>query len=91
MHSELCDVFLLIRVENDALASLLLLFMNDLYSFLSLTLMLATYFLLLCKLFDFALLFLCDKSTLLAIIFESTLLQFMQFIIIYSSFRFILS
>ncbi len=55
------------------------------------SIMLATYFLSLCKLFDFTLLFLHDESTLLAIIFESALLQFMQFIIIYSSFRFILS
>ena len=53
--------------------------------------MLATYFLLLRELFNSALLFLRDKSTLLAIIFESALLQFMQFIIIYSSSRFILS
>ncbi len=53
--------------------------------------MLATYFLLLRELFNSALLFLRDKSTLLAIIFESALLQFMQFIIVYSSSRFILS
>ncbi len=39
MHSELHDVFLLIQVEDDASVSLLLLFMNDLCSFLSLTLM----------------------------------------------------
>ncbi len=44
------------------------------------SIMLVTYFSLLCKLF-----------TLLAIIFESALLQFMQFIIIYSSSRFVLS
>ncbi len=34
---------------------------------------------------------LCDKSTLLAIVFESALLLFMQFIIIYSSTWFLLS
>ncbi len=39
MHSESYDVFLLIQVEDDASASLLLLFMNDLCSSLSLTLM----------------------------------------------------
>ncbi len=55
------------------------------------SIMLTTYFLLLCKLFDFTLLFLHDESTLLAIIFKSALLQFMQFIIVYSSSRFILS
>ena len=52
--------------------------------------MLATYFLSLRELFDFTLLFLRNKSTSLAIISESALLQFMQFIVIYSSFRFIL-
>ena len=55
------------------------------------SIMLTTYFLSLCKLFDLALLFLYDKSTSLTIISESALLQFMQFIIIYSSFRFVLS
>ncbi len=55
------------------------------------SIMLITYFLLLRKLFDLTLLFLDDESTLLAIIFESALLQFMQFIVIYSSFKFILS
>ncbi len=55
------------------------------------SIILATYFLLLCKLFNLVLLFLRDKSTLLAIVSESALLQFMQFIIIYSSSRFILS
>ena len=53
--------------------------------------MLTTYFLSLCKLFDLTLLFLCDELTLLAIISESALLQFMQFIVVYSSSRFILS
>ncbi len=55
------------------------------------SIMLATYFSSLCKLFNLTLLFLRNESTLLAIISESTLLQFMQFIIIYSSSRFILS
>jgi len=52
--------------------------------------MLATYFLSLRKLFNFALLFHHDKSTLLAIVFESALLQFMQFIIVYSFSKFVL-
>ncbi len=55
------------------------------------SIMLSTYFLSLCKSFNLTLLFLCDESTLLAIISESALLQFMQFIIIYSSSRFVLS
>ncbi len=55
------------------------------------SIMLATYFSSLCKLFDLTLLFHRDESTSLAIISESALLQFMQFIIIYSSSRFILS
>ncbi len=54
------------------------------------SIMLATYFLSLRELFNSALLFRRDKSTSLAIISESALLQFMQFIIVYSSFRFIL-
>ena len=52
--------------------------------------MLATYFSSLRELFNLTLLFLRDESTSFAIISESTLLQFMQFIIIYSSSRFIL-
>jgi len=55
------------------------------------SIMLTTYFLSLHKLFDFTLLFLHDESISLAIIFKSALLQFMQFIVVYSSFRFILS
>ncbi len=55
------------------------------------SIMLATYFSLLRKLFDLTLLFLRDKLTSLTIISESALLQFMQFIVIYSSSRFILS
>jgi len=39
MHSESCDVFLLSQVENDASASMLFLFMNNLCLSLSLTLM----------------------------------------------------
>ncbi len=54
------------------------------------SIMLATYFLSLRKLFNFALLFHHDKSTLLAIVFESALLQFMQFIIVYSFSKFVL-
>ncbi len=55
------------------------------------SMMLTTYFLSLHKLFNLALLFLRDKLTSLAIIFKSALLQFMQFIVIYSSSEFILS
>ncbi len=55
------------------------------------SIMLTTYFSSLCKLFNLILLFLHDKLTLLAIVFESALLQFMQFIVVYSSFKFILS
>ncbi len=55
------------------------------------SIMLTIYFLSLCKLFDLALLFLHNKSTLLAIVSESALLQFMQFIVVYSSSKFILS
>ncbi len=55
------------------------------------SIMLATYFSSLRELFDFALLFLRDELTLLAIVSESALLQFMQFIVVYSSSRFVLS
>ncbi len=54
------------------------------------SIMLATYFLLLYKLFDLTLLFHHDESTLFAIVFESALLQSLQFIIVYSSSRFVL-
>ncbi len=52
--------------------------------------MLATYFSSLRKLFDLTLLFLRDESTSFAIVSESALLQFMQFIVVYSSSRFVL-
>ncbi len=52
--------------------------------------LLATYFLSLRKLFDFTLLFLHDESTSFAIVSESALLSLMQFIVVYSSSRFIL-
>ncbi len=55
------------------------------------SIMLVIYFSSLRELFNLTLLFLHDKSTSLAIISESALLQFMQFIIIYSSSKFILS
>ncbi len=55
------------------------------------SIMLTTCFSLLHEFFDLALLFLRDKSMLLAIVSESALLQFMQFIIIYSSSKLILS
>ena len=54
------------------------------------SIMLATYFLSLHELFDLTLLFLRDESTSFTIVSESALLQFMQFIIVYSSSRFIL-
>ena len=54
------------------------------------SIMLVTYFLSLREFFDLTLLFLHDESTLFAIVSESTLLQFMQFIVIYSSSRFVL-
>ena len=55
------------------------------------SIMLATYFSSLRELFDLTLLFLHDESTLFVVVSESALLQFMQFIIVYSSSRFILS
>ncbi len=54
------------------------------------SIMLATYFSSLRKLFDLTLLFLRDESTSFAIVSESALLQFMQFIVVYSSSRFVL-
>jgi len=42
------------------------------------------------ELFDLALLFLRGKSTSLAIVSEPALLQFMQFIVVYSPSRFVL-
>ncbi len=59
--------------------------------FISKSIMLITFSSLLCKHFDFTFLFSCNESTLLAIIFESTLLQFMHFIVVQSSSRFTLS
>ncbi len=59
--------------------------------FISKLIMLAMFSSSLCKHFNLAFLFSCDKSMSLAIIFESTLLQFMQFIIVQSSFKFTLS
>ncbi len=50
--------------------------------FINKSIMLVMFFSLLHKHFNFASLFLCNESTLLAIIFESALLQFVQFIII---------
>jgi len=55
------------------------------------SIMLATYFSSLRKLFDLTLLFLRDESTSLAIVSESALLQFMRFIVVYSPSRFVLS
>ncbi len=59
--------------------------------FISRSIMLATFFSLSRECFDLASLFSCDESTSLAIIFESALLQFVQFIVVQSSFRFTLS
>ncbi len=59
--------------------------------FISKSIMLATFSLLLRECFNFMSLFSCNELMLLAIIFESALLQFMQFIIIQSSSRFTLS
>ncbi len=59
--------------------------------FISRSIMLAMFFLSLHKHFDLASLFSCDKSTSLTIIFESALLQFMQFIVVSLSSRFTLS
>ncbi len=69
----------------------LLFYFSNVDIFIRRSIMLATYFLSLRELFDFALLFLRDESTSLAIVSESALLQFMQFIVVYSSFKFILS
>ncbi len=55
------------------------------------SMMLITFISSLRKCLDFASLSLCNESTLLAIIFKSALLLFMQFIIIYSSTWFLLS
>ena len=59
--------------------------------FISRSIMLATFSSSLHECFNFASLFSCNKSMLLAIVFKSVLLQFVQFIIIQSSSRFILS
>jgi len=59
--------------------------------FISKSIMLATFSSSLHKCFNLMFLFSCNESTLLAIIFESALLQFMQFIVIQSSSRFTLS
>ena len=58
--------------------------------FISKSIMLTTFFSSLHEHFNFTSLFSCDESTLLAIIFKSALLQFMQFIVIQSSFKFTL-
>ncbi len=59
--------------------------------FINRSIMLAMFFSSLHECFDLTSLFSCNKLTLLAIIFESALLQFVQFIIIQSSSRFTLS
>ncbi len=69
----------------------LLFFFSNVDIFISRSIMLVMFSSLLCKHFNFASLFSCDESTLLAIIFKSALLQFMQFIVIQLSSRFTLS
>ncbi len=58
--------------------------------FISRSIILATFSSSSCECFNFASLFSCDESTSLAIIFESALLRFMQFIVVQSSSRFTL-
>ena len=50
--------------------------------FISRSIMLTTFSSSLCKYFNLAFLFSCNESTLFAIIFESALLRFMQFIVV---------
>ncbi len=59
--------------------------------FISRSIMLATFSLSSRECFNLTSLFSCNELTSLAIIFESALLQFMQFIVVQSSFRFTLS
>ncbi len=59
--------------------------------FINRSIMLAMFSLLLYEHFNLASLFSCDESTSLAIVFESALLWFMQFIVVQSSSRFTLS
>ncbi len=59
--------------------------------FISRSIMLVMFSSSLRECFDLASLFSCNKSTLLAIVFESALLQFVQFIVVQSSSRFTLS
>ncbi len=59
--------------------------------FISRSIILAMFSSLSRKYFNSASLFSCNESTSLAIIFKSALLQFMQFIVVQSSFRFTLS
>ncbi len=58
--------------------------------FISKSIMLTTFFSSLHECFNLTFLFSCNELTFLAIIFESTLLQFMQFIVIQSSSKFTL-
>ncbi len=58
--------------------------------FISRSIMLAMFFSLLHEHFDLVFLFSCNESTSLAIVFESALLRFMQFIVVQSSSRFTL-
>jgi len=59
--------------------------------FISRSIMLVMFFSLLHECFNSASLFSCNESTSLAIVFESALLQFVQFIVIQSFSRFTLS
>ncbi len=69
----------------------LLFFFSNVDIFISKSIMLTMFFSSLREHFNLASLFLCNESMSLAIIFESTLLWFMQFIIVQSSSKFTLS
>ncbi len=64
---------------------------SNVHIFISRSIMLATFSLSSRECFDLTSLFSCNESTSLAIIFESALLRFMQFIVVQSSSRFTLS
>ncbi len=69
----------------------LLFFFSNVDIFISRSIILATFSSLSHECFNLASLFSCNESTSLVIIFESALLQFMQFIVVQSSSRFTLS
>ncbi len=69
----------------------LLIFFSNIDVFISKLIMLVIFSSLLCKRCDLTSLFSCDMSTLLAIFFELALLQLVQFIVVWSFFKFTLS